>query len=78
VPSVVTKKAKKHWKRNPDKEESLKSCGWVDIHLNGLVTSMNIEFMTFIELLKLKFILSETLLTTFTIHLYQYAIYCSR
>jgi dihydropyrimidine dehydrogenase (NADP+) len=27
VPSVVTKKAKKHWKRNADKEENLKSCG---------------------------------------------------
>ena len=29
VPSVVTKKAKKHWKRNADKEEKLKSCGYV-------------------------------------------------
>jgi dihydropyrimidine dehydrogenase (NADP+) len=27
VPTVVTKKAKKHWKRNSDKEEKLKSCG---------------------------------------------------
>ena len=27
VPTVVTKKAKKHWKRNADKEEKLKSCG---------------------------------------------------
>ncbi len=27
VPSIVTKKAKKHWKRNTDKEEKLKSCG---------------------------------------------------
>ena len=28
VPSAVTKKAKKHWKRNSDKEEKLKSCGF--------------------------------------------------
>ena len=35
VPTVVTKKAKKHWKRNADKEEKLKSCGWVPIGING-------------------------------------------
>lgn len=29
VPSAVTKKAKKHWKRNVDKSENLKGCGWV-------------------------------------------------
>ena len=27
VPSVVTKKNKKHWKRNTDKAENLKACG---------------------------------------------------
>ena len=27
VPSVVTKKVKKHWKRNTDKAENLASCG---------------------------------------------------
>lgn len=27
VPSVVTKKAKKHWKRNADKAENLAACG---------------------------------------------------
>ena len=27
VPSVVTKKNKKHWKRNTDKAESIKACG---------------------------------------------------
>ena len=27
VPTTVTKKVKKHWKRNDDKNEKLKSCG---------------------------------------------------
>ena len=27
VPSVVTKKVKKHWKRNADKADSINSCG---------------------------------------------------
>ena len=27
VPTVVTKKNKKHWKRNTDKADSLKGCG---------------------------------------------------
>ena len=27
VPTVVTKKAKKHWKRNEDKNEKLSNCG---------------------------------------------------
>ena len=29
VPSVITKKVKKHWKRNADKAENLKGCGYV-------------------------------------------------
>ena len=28
VPSVVTKKVKKHWKRNADKADSINSCGY--------------------------------------------------
>ena len=27
VPTVVTKKVKKHWKRNEDKNEKLNNCG---------------------------------------------------
>ena len=27
VPTVTTKKVKKHWKRNADKNEKLKNCG---------------------------------------------------
>ena len=27
VPSVATKKNKKHWKRNDDKEKNLNNCG---------------------------------------------------
>ena len=29
VPTVVTKKVKKHWKRNEDKNEKLTNCGYV-------------------------------------------------
>ena len=29
VPTVTTKKVKKHWKRNEDKNEKLKNCGYV-------------------------------------------------
>lgn len=69
VPTVVTKKVKKHWKRNEDKNEKLNNCGYVKAKLiqtvNGLIFSIKGHVTHF----------SRTL-TTSSIQRYQRGLLC--
>lgn len=56
VPSIVTKKAKKHWKRNADKEEKLKNCGYILFSIQSIffkfsfIVSLQYQFLFCVEL----------------------------
>ena len=46
VPYVVTKKNKKHWKRNADKAENLNACGWVNYKMGLSYKSLIVSTYT--------------------------------
>ena len=52
VPTVTTKKVKKHWKRNEDKNEKLNNCGWVMKKRISLLNGKFISMFFFRKILR--------------------------